>query len=281
MSVVSCIVEGGLGNQLFQIITCISYGLEHRKKIIIPYFDKSPGITSRHTYWDSFLKPFLVFTNKNNDNIIPHKMSTYKELQFAYDKLPTYTDSVCLTGYFQSYKYFDNNISKILQMLRFDNCKNKIFQENKSYFDGVINDVCAIHFRLGDYKHLQQYHPLLDITYYINALTKLCESKNISRVLYFCQEHDNDIVLQHVNTIQSIFHHIEFIKVSDTICDWKQMVMMTHCNHHIIANSTFSWWGAYLSSSPNKIVYYPHVWFGPKNAHHIVDNLFPYEWEKI
>lgn len=281
MSIVSCDVCGGMGNQLFQIITCISYGLNNRKKIIIPYYEKSPGITPRPTYWNNLLKPFVVFTNKHNTNSIPHKMSIYKEIQFAYDKIPTFDDSLYLKGYFQSYKYFDDNISKILQMLRFDDRKNEIFQENRLYFDGVINDICAIHFRLGDYKNLQEYHPLLDITYYNDALTRLCESKNISRVLYFCQEHDNEIVLHHVNTIQDSFPHIDFVKVSDTICDWKQMVMMTLCNHHIIANSTFSWWGAYLSSSPNKKVYYPNVWFGPKNSHHNIDDLFPYEWEKI
>ena len=61
MSIVSCDVCGGMGNQLFQIITCISYGLNNRKKIIIPYYEKSPGITSRPTYWNNLLKPFVVF----------------------------------------------------------------------------------------------------------------------------------------------------------------------------------------------------------------------------
>lgn len=281
MHIVSCNVMGGLGNQLFQIMTCISYGLEHRRKIVIPYYDKSPGVTQRPTYWNNLLKPFVVFTNKNKDNQIPNKISVYKELQFSYDKIPEYDTSLYLVGYFQSYMYFDNNKNKILQMLRFDNRKKEIHDLYKNYFDGVINDICSVHFRLGDYKHLQDCHPMLSIDYYISAMTKLCETTNISRVLYFCQEQDNNIVEQHIQTIQYIFPHVEFIKVSDDICDWEQMVLMALCNHHIIANSTFSWWGAYLSSSPKKKVFYPSVWFGPKLSNHNVDHLCPCEWENI
>lgn len=281
MNVVSCNVIGGLGNQLFQIITCVSYGLTHCKKIIIPYYDNTPGITQRDSYWNNLLKPFIIFTNKNENNTIPNKMVTYKEVEFAYNVIPMYDSSVYFSGYFQSYRYFDDNIDKILQMLRFDNQKNEIYQENIGLFTGSINDTCAIHFRLGDYVQLQDYHPLLNVNYYINALSKLCEINNVSRVLYFCQERDNEIVEQHINTIQKIFNHIEFVKVSDDICDWKQMIIMTLCNHHIIANSTFSWWGAYLSCSIKKKVYYPSTWFGPKLIHHNTDDLFPCEWEKI
>lgn len=281
MSVVSCNVMGGLGNQLFQIITCISYGIDNNKKIIIPYDNESYGVTSRKTYWDSLLKPFVIFTNIPNVNKIPVNLQYYTEPRFAYDNIDLYSDSVYLKGYFQSYRYFDNNIQKILRMLRMDNIKQQVYEENKSYFQGVTNDTCAIHFRLGDYTHLQDYHPLLNVDYYISALTNLCETKNISRVLYFCQEQDNEIVEKHIETIQSKFMHIVFIKTNDNICDWKQMILMTLCNHHIIANSTFSWWGAYLSSHSHKKVLYPSIWFGNKLKHNHTEDLFPCEWEKI
>ena len=281
MSVVSCNVMGGLGNQLFQIMTCISYGIDNHKKIIIPYNDSSLGVTSRKTYWDSLLQSFIIFTNKSRVNNIPDKILSYKEKRFAYDNIDLYPDSVYLKGYFQSYRYFDNNIQKILRMLRMDNIKQQIYQENKSYFEGVTNDICAIHFRLGDYTHLQDYHPLLNVDYYISALTNLCETKNISQVLYFCQEQDNEIVEKHIETMQSKFIHIVFVKTDDNICDWKQMILMTLCNHHIIANSTFSWWGAYLSSHSHKKVLYPSIWFGKKLKHNDTDDLFPIEWEKI
>jgi hypothetical protein len=62
--------------------------------------------------------------------------------------------------------------------------------------------------------------------------------------------------------------------------DWEQLLMMSSCGHNIIANSTFSWWGAYLNSNPDKIVCYPETWFGPKAQHDTLD-LFPEDWIKV
>jgi hypothetical protein len=72
---------------------------------------------------------------------------------------------------------------------------------------------------------------------------------------------------------------LQFIRVGDEASDWQQMVLMTSCNAHIIANSTFSWWGAFLASS--KQVYYPSKWFGDKLSYHNTVDLFPEHWNKI
>ena len=76
------------------------------------------------------------------------------------------------------------------------------------------------------------------------------------------------------------------MKVYDDILDWKQMVLMSCCNSHIIANSTFSWWGAYMNNSNDKIVCYPSKWFGKAiidSEYHddYVKDIFPSEWIKI
>ena len=73
-----------------------------------------------------------------------------------------------------------------------------------------------------------------------------------------------------------------FQKVGNDIEDWKQLLMMSMCSHHIIANSTFSWWGAYLNKSTDKIVCYPTHWFGPKLKDiNNTKDLFPTDWIKI
>jgi hypothetical protein len=135
-----------------------------------------------------------------------------------------------------------------------------------------------MHFRIGDFKDLQEYHPLLPVNYYINALKYA--SDNFSDdydVLIFCEADDK-------HTVQIIIDQLnikyKFSFVDENIPDWKQMIMMSCCDINIIANSTFSWWGAYLNNLPNHVVLYPNIWFGPRITHDISD-LFPPEWQKI
>ena len=73
---------------------------------------------------------------------------------------------------------------------------------------------------------------------------------------------------------------IQFHMVRDTIADWQQMLLMSICDHNIIPNSTFSWWGAYFNANPAKIVCYPNIWFGPGVAHDTQD-LWPESWVKV
>ena len=71
------------------------------------------------------------------------------------------------------------------------------------------------------------------------------------------------------------------MKVKDDIPDWKQLLIMSICHHNIIANSTFSWWGAYFNTNPTKLVCYPNAWFGIKKQNYIMNDLFPENWKKI
>ena len=75
---------------------------------------------------------------------------------------------------------------------------------------------------------------------------------------------------------------VEFIRCPQAVSqDWQQMLVMSCCHHNIIANSSFSWWGAYLNKNIRKIVCYPSKWFGPKTQHHDTSDLCPEEWTKI
>jgi hypothetical protein len=268
---------GGLGNQLFQIFTTISISLTNKIPFIFRYSD---NIGNRNAYWNTFLVNLKKFTSTN----ITGQFIVYKEPHFHYLDIPINIEqieqNILLSGYFQSYKYFEKSYNQICRLIRLEENKKKIINKYNYPYSKSI----SMHFRLGDYKYLQDFHNLLTIDYYTNSLQymeKKLSKSEIYYVLYFCENKDNDIVLIHINKLNKLFPQFHFMKVSDEIEDWEQMLIMSCCNHNIIANSTFSWWGAYFNVDPNKIVCYPSNWFGPKLKDHILNDLFPKEWVQI
>ena len=278
---ITCNLIGGLGNQLFQIFTTISYAINTRQKFYFINIDKlESSQTIRPTYWNNFLAKLKIFTT----NDFP-KMVLVREKSFEYTPINLLNyqgQNICLCGYFQSYKYFENNFNIICRMINSREIKQNIILESnltQNYLDNTI----SIHFRLGDYKKIQQHHPIMTIKYYINAISYIQTKYHyIQNILYFCEENIDDIedVNNTILKLQIEFPHITFIRASIDLSDWKQMILMSCCKHNVIANSSFSWWGAYLNTNPNKIVCYPSIWFGDATQHNTVD-LFPKEWNKI
>jgi len=266
---------GGLGNQLFQIFTTIAYGLQHKMPFVFMY---SKMLNDRKTYWDDFLQSIKKYTNitgpYTNKNI--SSLATYQEPQFSYQNIPLY-NHLKISGYFQSYKYFQNYQDKIFSFIRLREQQISVKQEYINYTVTV-----SLHFRLGDYKFKQFYHPVLPLEYYVKSIEKLVSIIDQPLLfLYFCEEEDNDYVNNIIQQLDSKFPFNTFIKVLDSIVDWKQLLIMSCCHHQIIANSSFSWFSAYLNENPKKVVCYPQTWFGPGLAHHQLDDLFPDTWVKI
>jgi hypothetical protein len=106
---------------------------------------------------------------------------------------------------------------------------------------------------------------------------KTIQSYNI---LYFCENDDIDDVMLTVNKLENEFPEYTFIRADNTLEDWEQMLFMSCCHHNIIANSSFSWWGAYFNTQTDKIVCYPSVWFG-EIANNNTKDLCPTDWNKI
>lgn len=274
---ITCNLKGGLGNQLFEIFTTIAYALSNKDVFFFKNVDSLNGITPRHTYWNTFfisVKGFL-----NNKFMM---MDIVREKSFNYEKLPDKTSmaqNIILDGYFQSPYYFEEHYDKIYNLLRIDDLKKKVTQKyNYNYKDFI-----SLHFRLGDFKVLQDKHPIMPVEYYKNSiqlLLKKIKPKQVIKILYFCEQQDNEDVNKTIALLSDQFTNCAFIKANDQIPDWEQLLMMSSCGHNIIANSTFSWWGAFLNSNPDKIVCYPETWFGPKLLHDTLD-LFPEEWIKV
>ena len=297
---ITCVLMGGLGNQLFQIFTTMAVSMELKDKFMFP--NNLYGGTRTLTYWDTLLKEC-----KRNILTMPLtrlKLPIHKEVGFKYNKIQLSDDmtnknrGVILYGYYQSYKYFETQYEKIAEYIKLDEQRNVIKAAYFSITDTESqipeNITISLHFRIGDYKKLQDCHPIMDIEYYIKSIGLILEKINYCgaqcaagssvTILYFFEQEDTLTVLENIGLIQTQYPFIVF-KCADSkanlVQDWQQLLLMSCCQHNIIANSSFSWWGAYLNNNPQKIVCYPRKWFGEKLENHDISDMCPSTWNKI
>ena len=269
---ISVYLQGGLGNQLFQICAAIAYAMEHREKLVFPAFKADGSI--RPTYWDTILKRLKEGIEPAlNCETIPKVF----EEGFHYTPIPVKPNSM-LVGYFQSYKYFDLHFEAIYKKLNF-----KMEQEIVRNKYLTLTETISLHFRIGDYTNLQLHHNILKDQYYIGAIQEILKRtrKNNWNIIYFCEEKDNIPVKQRMRRIKKKFPELNFYKAEDNMQDWEQLLLMSCSDHHIIANSAFSWWAAYLNQTPNKWVCYPKTWFGAANYDKKTTDLCPPSWISI
>lgn len=281
---IGVILEAGLGNQLFMIFALISYCIDNLTNYCIYYKSDEP----KRTYWNTLLDSFA----SNAVMQAPSNSVVYKEPHFHYEKIPSFECDANFKGYFQSYKYFEHNLHNILKYMNF---QKKLDSVKKDYSELLSKKCIALHFRIGDYMGLQGFHPIQQPLYYLRAIKHMMhtlqengENINDYNILYFCQGTDNAIVDRYLQVFRDNFSGLNFVKVPDNIDDWKQLLIMTSCEHFIIANSTFSWFPAYITEhaqltqnlqEKKTIICYPSHWFGELYASHKTNDLFPATWK--
>ena len=285
---ISIRVQGGLGNQLFMIFATVAYGIQNNVKVVFEHYYE---IAARHTYWDTLLDGFKMFTTANSDNGLTNEaisqFSLYMEPGFLYNPLPNFGENnIYIIGYLQSFRYFENYKSQLYSIMKLADKKQSVVERYSQYFDSN-KTLISIHFRMGDYKQKRYYHPIMNYEYFENSLdyiiTNRKEESDI-RVLYFCEQEDNEYVESKISLMNLKYHSLslEFVKVDDTIEDYDQLLIMSGCNHNIMSNSTYSWWGSYLNDYESKIVCYPSKWFGEYYEHtHDHKDMMPEQWVKI
>ena len=177
----------------------------------------------------------------------------YNEPHFHYAELPP-IKNVGLVGYWQSYRYFMDYDNFIRNIFEFS------FSVEKNY------NTASIHIRRGDYLKFSDCHTNLSDTYYHKAMSIV----DADRYIIF----SDDIDWCKGKFIGSQFN---FAQGNSPAVD---MALMANCSHNIIANSSFSWWGAWLNKNPSKKVIAPTNWFGHALPHNTKD-LLPKEWIQI
>ena len=312
---IACHLKGGLGNQLFQIFNALRNAIKYNGKIV---FTNATLLGNRSTYWSNLLDALQKYTMSIHysdfKSVIREKGFEYKSLDADVLSIMTNDNSqnqkILFDGYFQSPKYFEDVYPTIYHTLRIaekqEIVRKKLVSMNVDFNNAVT---VSMHFRLGDYKNLPNHHPVLKKEYYNDALKhiSLHSPNKITHVLYFYQNDNEDAkeIQKNISALKEQLPDIQFISIyslsgTNTLVDWEEMLAMSCCTHHIIANSTFSWWGAYLSNfnkkfnnnfnnnsnnnfnnNFNKIICYPSTWFGPALKCHDTRDLFPVEWTRI
>jgi hypothetical protein len=279
---ITCNLMGGLGNQLFQIFTTIAYGIKTGNPFLFPNLEKLGGGKTiiRKTYWKTLLNNMIVIPAEK----FPSNIQLIKEYGFEYKMIPLEkikNRHILLYGYFQSYKYFIQEFKTIYKQLKFHNKKIELMEKLGMNPDDFKNTI-SLHFRRGDYKKIQDCHPVLNIDYYQSGLQFIYETypKNIFKIYYCCEEDDFEDVLDMIQTLEKKYPSFNFERCSSELVDWEQLLFMSLCNHNIIANSSFSWWSALLNDDQNSIKCYPSIWFGASQPHNTRD-LFPPTWNCI
>jgi hypothetical protein len=253
MEKVTIKLSGGLGNFLFQISAAYSYSLIHGKEFHIDY----RNINSVHTNYQKYLDNiFMVITfGKYNNTYI-----TYTEPFFNYTQIPYIKGDVILDGYFQSEKYFIENESSIYNL--FKPKDSQIEYLTNKYNQLSLDNTCSIHVRRGNYLHLSNYHPVLELDYYKHAISIVGED-----MFFYILSDDIEWCKQNLGFLKNKI----FVKEN---LDLYELYLISMCKNNINANSTFSWWGSWLNKNPNKQVFFPKTWFGPNYNDHSTKDLF-------
>jgi len=284
---------GGLGNQMFQYAVAkviadkhntevkfdlrgLYAGEDTRKTFELDVFG-IPEIQASHKEYFPFYRQSLFGSTILWNLIKKHKKFIhYKEKAFTYDPnlIKNSSPNMLLRGLFQSEKYFAFKRDLILKEFTF---KNPLTDKNLSISKKIANEnSVALHIRRGEFASDPQINKKIGtvpIDFYYKALNFIKE--NIQNPVFYIFSDTPEWVKKNFK-----------IPKSSIIIDWNtekssyiDMQLMSLCKHNIIANSTFSWWAAWLNKNPNKIVIAPKKWFASFNYN--TKDLIPQTWIKL
>lgn len=236
---------GRAGNNLFQICAAIGFAKKFGEQWHIPKDTMNNIDFPPHFTW--------LENHDWNPNLTKEVV---KEQGHEYNYIPfrgSYRrKNIELDGYWQSELYFKDYWEEI----------RPLFRMNWEMKPGFV----SVHVRRGDYVKFADKHPPVTKEYVENALQYIGGNYE---PLFFSDD---------IQWCMDTFRYGSFVENGDTIGD---MELMSSCEHNIIANSSYSWFGAYFNQNPNKIVIGPKVWFGPGNSQLNTSTIIPENWIKL
>jgi hypothetical protein len=278
-------LTGGLGNQMFQLAAGYSIAKKYNVKLSLDLgrfnrrqhhngfeLQKVFDICSKVNFLNNPInfRPINFKEILNNINITFH---TFKEPHFHYtNKILDIPKHSILNGYWQSELYFKDYSQEIRKIFNF----SKQLDEKNSLIANEINqnNSISIHVRRGDYLLKTNINHNVDLKeYYLNAIEKTSILFDNPKYFIFT---DDPLWVAKNFTLNYSFTVVDINRGKDSFYD---MHLMSLCKCNIIANSSFSWWGAWLNNKEDKITYAPKNWFIDKSI--CTDNLIPNTWNII
>lgn len=293
-------LQGGLGNQMFQYAIGRRLALYHNTMLKLDIGINNPDIkneqlllsheetvTHRKFELGNFNITAELATGSDIDLFKPKKRILHrvkkKLLQAKYIRESTHSffsgylkfgGNCYLNGYWQTELYFN----EVAQVIRADFKCNSPLDKKNAIIEGLIKSTNAVslHIRRGDYIHdpaTFEYHGACSDTYYKDAIDLILQKVKSPHFFIFSDE--PDWVLKNF----TLNHPITVVDINDATNGISDLRLMCACNHHIIANSSFSWWGAWLNSSKEKIVVGPAKWFNIASID--TSTIMPDAWYKL
>jgi hypothetical protein len=256
---------GRLGNQMFQYASLRGIAENRGFDFCIPsekvFGENDPNVKNSESNIHNTFNISWVNLEQSN-----YKNFSERHFHFDEDLFNNCEDNVDLVGYFQTEKYFKHIEDEIRKDFSFS---DELVDTCSKFIDELDSDreVISVHVRRSDYLTLQSFHPTPPIEYYSEALKLF---PNIPVLIF------SDDVNWCLN--QDVFEDDRFMISQSNTADF-DLCLMSLCKYHIIANSSFSWWGAWLAKSKNVIA--PKTWFGPSLSHKDTSDLYCSGWKKI
>lgn len=275
--------SGGLGNQIFQYIFGITKAKELSTSVDfdMSFFKKNPN---RPYQMDIFgIEPI-----PNKDFRIPIYwklrkfikkdcfigLNIYRETSFLYEeKSEQITDNTFIEGFFQSAKYFNENEARNILTFKKEGSKKtqEIMEKMKS------ENSVSIHIRRGDYVQKARYKSLynqLTLEHYARAIELIKEK--VENPTFYIFSDDPSWVEENLKV-----ENATYISHNSGNDSWQDLMLMARAKHNIIANSSFSYWGAMLNGNENKIVIAPEIWFTENKPEQLTKDIYPENWIKL
>jgi hypothetical protein len=290
---VTALLSGGLGNQMFQYAAAKSLAarLDTSFAIDLYPFAKKTKATIRPYELDIFnigcvphvssLKGKVAtkarpFIQKHRDFFQQFGILTDTYAILYQPVFESISGNIILSGYFQNEKYFE----KIAEALRTDFTFKKTLTDKNLAISGQLKatNSVAIHIRRGDYlkANSQSNFITLDKVYYKKAIEAILG--RVENPAFFVFSEDFDWIKENLDFDNHPVTFIDWNKGRDSYID---MQLMSLCKHNIIANSSFSWWGAWLNNNRDKMVIAPERWFREEQKNKLLDDFYPKGWNKL